>query len=181
MTFTNPNTPYTDIPMKFRAAFARWRNMTLHPERFWKKVAKYGPDDCWPFMGKISSKGYGKFQHNKVIWTAHRFAYLLTHGDSFLKNDGVFHTCDNRKCCNPNHLFTGSIQLNVDDMMAKGRNNQPKGEKSPRSKLREYQVRDIRQSYIPGVVTMKSLAIRYGVREGHIWGIIKRVAWKCIP
>ena len=35
--------------------------------------------------------------------------------------DYICHTCDNKKCVNPNHLFLGDAQINVDDCIAKGR------------------------------------------------------------
>lgn len=51
-------------------------------------------------------------------------AYTLTHGEI---PDGllVLHSCDNRVCVNPEHLFLGSYRDNARDSMAKGRFRSP--------------------------------------------------------
>jgi len=93
--------------------------------QFWSKVNKtsgLGPNgDCWEYTGYISPYGYGKFWHyNQLKYlSAHRFSFQLA--GKFIKNDDLCHTCDNRKCVNPDHLFEGNTLINNLDKQLKGR------------------------------------------------------------
>lgn len=75
---------------------------------------------CWNWQGPFTSDGYGGFSFPELkITRAHRYSYWLANG--FLNELFVCHQCDNTKCVNPNHLFLGTNQDNMDDMKAKGR------------------------------------------------------------
>lgn len=66
--------------------------------------------------------GYGQLNFNGAITKAHRLSYAAFVGPI---TGGLFvcHKCDNPKCCNPAHLFLGTQQDNVADMVAKGRSH----------------------------------------------------------
>jgi hypothetical protein len=90
--------------------------------RFWKKVERGSPDDCWLFQGgTFGSKGYGAFAYaGKKPGYAHRFSYEAHHGP-IPEGAVIMHLCDEPKCVNPAHLKAGSQRQNIRDSMKKGR------------------------------------------------------------
>lgn len=91
-------------------------------KRFWSKVDRRGPDDCWPWVAKAKHKhGYGMM----VVITgfvdySHRLAFALIKGP-ILDGAVIRHRCDNPPCCNPRHLVSGTHTDNHRDMMERGR------------------------------------------------------------
>jgi len=76
---------------------------------------------CWLYQGFIQRNGYGEMCCRNQNWRAHRLAYTLAKGQIHDGHD-VCHTCDVKRCCNPDHLWTGPRQLNNRDTTDKGRN-----------------------------------------------------------
>jgi hypothetical protein len=91
-------------------------------ERFWPKVNKRGPDDCWEWQASRTPRGYGQIGlgGNAKPIPAHRASYMLAHGRI---PDGmhVLHSCDNPACVNPAHLRLGTHAENMRDKVERGR------------------------------------------------------------
>jgi predicted XRE-type DNA-binding protein len=100
----------------------------LTPEqiaRFWSHVEIRGPNECWPWIGWIKrgrSGGYGLWTPTEDAgnFRTHRVAYYLAHGID-PGDDLICHRCDNRPCCNEQHLFAGTHRDNYEDGVHKGR------------------------------------------------------------
>ena len=89
--------------------------------RFWSKVAIQSKTDvCWPWTRGGRGMGYGCIRVEKKQIDSHRMAYILTHGE-IPEGMLVLHTCDNRLCCNPDHLQLGTYRDNTVDAVQKGR------------------------------------------------------------
>lgn len=91
------------------------RNKGNSMKRFWNKVDIKGPDECWNWLGGLTSGGYGAFWGGWYSCRAHRFSWELTYGPIPYK-EKVLHKCDNIKCVNPNHLYIGSHLNNMTDL-----------------------------------------------------------------
>jgi len=156
-------------------------------ERFWSKVAKGNPMDCWLWMAGKSKKGYGRFKAQKFSALAHRMAWHITHGRVPIHNEEdylcVCHRCDVRSCCNPAHLFIGTNMDNVRDMVSKGR--QQHGNRRGKSsnivngnaKLTPIQAIEIRAIYSQGDFTQREIAAKFNVTQACISLITSGRSW----
>lgn len=152
-------------------------------ERFWSYVDKSaGPDGCWIWTGGTSPDGYGKFGHYsggaKVTVRSHRFAFE-EHG-STLGSLFACHHCDTPLCCNPKHMFAGTLQENNADRTAKGRTaSGAHANKWKRSKLTPDSVRELRSAFASGA-KLVDLAAKYGVSAAVIDMAVRRINWKWV-
>lgn len=146
-------------------------------ERFWSKVKINDITDCWEWVSSRNNRGYGNFWYNGTSTKAHRMSYWLTFG-SLDKDVLVCHKCDNPPCVNPNHLFVGTAQDNVQDRNIKLRHNLPKGENHWKSKLNNLQIIDIRQLYRSGGTSFNKLAKQFNVSKKLILLIVHNKIWK---
>jgi hypothetical protein len=148
-------------------------------QRFWKNVDKDTLNSCWKWVAGVSNTGYGSFGINNINYASHRVAWMLTNGDI---PDGmcVCHKCDNRLCCNPDHLFLGTLNDNNQDMKQKGRNSAGRGEQSGNHKFTEKDILSMRNRYARGEVTQVNLAKEYSSTRQYINLIIHHKYWKSV-
>lgn len=84
----------------------------------WQWVDKKGPEDCWEWLGWKQPDGYGSFSIAGEAYPAHRVVYEVTYG---FTNSLVLHRCNNRGCCNPQHLIKGTHSDNSQHAVRSGR------------------------------------------------------------
>lgn len=151
-------------------------NMNVN-ERFWIKVDKKKEDECWNWTASKNQEGYGQFKIDDKMVKSHRFVYELLNGK--IEDDlFVLHTCDNPACCNPKHLYLGTQQDNMSDMVNKKRSNKLKGEQHGRSLLNWEQVNEIRELYLTRKYDQNQLSLKYDMSQSNISDILNNKTWK---
>lgn len=100
-----------------------WRDQK-YIERFWSRVDVKGEDDCWEWKRGATVQGYGCFHFGHSSIRAHRFSYQQ-HKGKISEHDCVLHSCDNPRCVNPKHLWTGTRAENNADKESKKRGVHP--------------------------------------------------------
>lgn len=149
---------------------------------FWSKVNIRESEECWPFQGHLTKKGYGGCGRRG---RAHRVAWELTYGP--IPNGlHVLHKCDNPSCCNPRHLFLGTSLDNSRDMVNKGRSS--RGDKhysrihperaSRGEVISKFKETDIRKIRAMKDVSRKIIAKRFHISPAQISRILNGKTWK---
>jgi hypothetical protein len=172
------------LEVRFRGA----NNSPAH-HRFWAQLDKDGPihpvhGQCWQWVGAIHKKNkYGFIQVKKgEILLAHRYSWIL-HNGGIPEDLWVLHKCDNPSCVNPAHLFLGTHEDNMEDMVNKDRHAYCKGDFNPHNRLTEEQVLEIRRRHRIGMGKgdkmngSTALAKEFGVHRHTILDIVSRKAW----
>lgn len=96
-------------------------------DRFWSYVDRRSEFECWPWTGEVNGMGYGRLD----VWSGGKRQRYLAHrlmlrfaGQPPAVGEVVMHACDNPICVNPGHLSVGTQADNLEDMRAKGRDDQ---------------------------------------------------------
>lgn len=150
-------------------------------ERFWEKVDKRGPDECWEWTGAKSKAGYGsigKGNGSRATARAHRVSWELQNGP-IPEGMCVLHRYDNPGCMNPRHLWLGTHTDNMRDMTMKGRHpydNCARGESVGMAKLTEQDVREI-LCFLAAGYLQKEIADAYGACRSTITDIATGRTW----
>lgn len=130
---------------------------------------------CWLWNLCKDSIGYGLWKFNYKYWKAHRYSWTINKGPIPV-GIKVCHKCDVRHCVNPEHLFLGTQQDNVNDMIAKGRKPIQKGDTAANRKLTSSEVAFIRAN-LKQHGDGRRLAKQFGVTPSQISGIKNGKSW----
>lgn len=131
---------------------------------------------CIIYIGPKDKCGYGKFNHT----VAHRAAWELANGP-IPKGMYVCHRCDNPPCVNTDHLFLGTQQDNMSDMVSKGRTGITRHGRGGKHKFDMEQIVRIQSAYATGKVNQEQIAIVLGVDRSVISRIVHRTKYKQQP
>jgi hypothetical protein len=120
---------------------------------------------CWEWTRCLSRKGYGQFRMNNRTTYTHRYVLETKLGRPIRVGYMACHSCNNRKCCNPDHIREGTAKDNTQDMINSGRQATGdavahRGESHSMCKLTEAQVRAIRETT---GLSVREVGRRYGV------------------
>lgn len=130
---------------------------------------------CWEWQEKsVDRSGYGLIKHRwfgEKFMYVHRIMYEIKNGH-IPEDMIVLHSCDNPRCCNPEHLSVGTHYMNTLDMLMKDRQH---------SKLSRIDVIRMKRYLVAKRYTHKELAEKYGVSVGTIRGIAQGKTWKHVP
>ena len=171
--------------------------------RFWKRieVCSHVPDRsqpvfymacsecCWLWQGARNHAGYGRTCYTLLAGEetyAHRVAWAMARqGMNPPSELEVCHACDVPRCCNPSHLFEGTQDDNMKDMVAKGRSHATpstfqSGSSHRLARLSKDDVRQIRALYVPRKITLNMLANQFNISFQHVSDIVHRKKWTSI-
>lgn len=150
----------------------RWDIRLPLVERFLKWVDVRGKDECWEWQGYRNKLGYGIFLRDK----AYRASYRIFNGP-IINGLWVLHKCDNPPCCNPNHLYLGTPQDNVDDCWNRGRAKRERGTDRYCCKLDETKVREIMRRILAGESVL-ALSREFRIGRSVIYHIAYGDRWR---
>jgi hypothetical protein len=138
-------------------------------DRFEKRFVK--TDGCWEWIGYINKKGYGSFSFwgNRTTYFAHRLSYVFYRGEIPI-GMMICHSCNNRRCVNPEHLYAGTALQNSRDAVLLG--NQAK-------KLNPEKVLEIRKMRSDGV-KLKDIMKKFLIGETSLLKILNGKSWKYV-
>jgi hypothetical protein len=126
---------------KLEKGQGRMDNPEFYKDRLLSQTVRQ-PDGCWTFQGARNNRGYGMLSVNGIVKGAHVVSFEIHRGP--VNGKYVLHSCDERSCVNPDHLWLGTQSENVEDAIRKGTHacvlNKGYGTRSCNECEREYPV-----------------------------------------
>ena len=141
--------------------------------RFWLYVDKKSDSECWNWIGTVSGNGYGHMRINSKMYRANRISYYI----HFKKDPGellVCHSCNNKLCINPHHLFLGTVSENRQHAFDTGIIKH-KGTLNPQAKFLSSHIREIRE--LQYTMTQVEIARLFNVTPSTINKILTGKTW----
>lgn len=107
--------------------------MKPNSERYIKIMSRVdtsgGPDSCHIWTGSAQDdRGYGRMMVNGGVWRVHRWLLGYARGVHLGANETANHRCDNPRCVNLRHLYVGTQDENVRDMVQRNRGRNPRAD-----------------------------------------------------
>lgn len=149
-------------------------------EKYDDRIMPEPMSGCFLWTGSWAKSGYGNFTRYNRTHYAHRSAYEAIHGVGSAKGLVVRHRCDNRCCCNPDHLEIGTQKDNCDDAWRRGRMKPAVGEDSSRATITAETVmraRDLARRGMPVCDVAAVLSLEWKVADCAIRG----KTWRHLP
>lgn len=131
---------------------------------------------CWEWTRTRNQGGYGEMSIRRKLRHASHISYSVFIGE-IPAGLMVLHKCDNPPCINPDHLFLGTQQDNMDDMAAKGRARHVTGQSHGRAKLTWDDVAAMRELYDAGGTMISTIARQFGVGHTTACDVVHRRTW----
>lgn len=148
--------------------------------RFFKHILLQ-ENGCWLWSSYVHKNGYGRVIIDGKVRLSHRISWLIHRGQIPSQIDGhktfICHTCDNRACVNPDHLYLGNHIQNMNDMKVRNRADRRYGNKNKAAKLNREKAQEIRKFYHDNSLSQDKVAFIYGVSQKTISDIVVGKRW----
>lgn len=147
-------------------------------QRFWAKVARGGPSECWPWVGGATKpRGYGKQRVAGRDLMATHIALALSGQPRPSAGHQALHSCDNPRCVNPAHLRWGVHDDNMADKITRDRCSRLVGETNPNGTavtpeaiaFKTYVLNSPKGNILLGRELGKSTTLIGDIRRGRKW------------
>ena len=153
----------------------RAKNLAPLAERFWKRVDKRGPNECWPWLGATLHDGRGRMHfENGRQETAPRMAWFIENGEWPSGGLHVCHHCDNPSCVNVDHLWLGTQRDNQKDATRKGKRI---GQIHCKARFSIADIKAIRSLRLDQGKKLSEIGALYRVSPAYVSKICRGIVW----